>query len=160
MAALLCDVNAQCLNTPGTYRCVCRDGYSGDGLSCSRTSGSNNNLTVESYMVIYASNSYTYYQFFITHSHFHSRLKTFFFSKSFPLQPFVLFFGTDNMISQTFTVTSSVGCFYFLVFLFHNFQLSFPCGRERTLKQHLVSYRILSYNNIINHWRIQDFQRG
>ena len=56
-----------------------------------------------------------YYQFFVTHSLFHSRLKTFF-CKSFPLQP------------------------------------SSPCGRlsrlmsafERTLKQHLVSYRLLS----------------
>ena len=55
------------------------------------------------------------------------------------------------MIPQTFTVTSSIGCFYFLVFLFYNFQLSSPCGRlsrlmlafERTLKQHLISYRIV-----------------
>ena len=54
------------------------------------------------------------------------------------------------MIPQTFTVTSSIGCFYFLVLLFYNFQLSVPCGRlsrlmsafERTLKHHLVSYRI------------------
>jgi len=81
-------------------------------------------LTVESYMVIYARNSYTYYyfyhQFFITHSLFHSILKTFFFCKSFPLQPF-LFFRTDYMISQTFTVTSNISVFYFLVFLFYNF---------------------------------------
>jgi len=57
-------------------------------------------------MVIYASNSYTYYYylFFITHSLFHSRLKTFFFCKSFPLQPFFFFFRTDYMIPQTFTV--------------------------------------------------------
>ena len=66
--------------------------------------------------------------FFITHSLFHSRLKTFF-CKSFPLQPFFFFFMTDYMIPQTSTVTSSIGCFYFLVFLFYNFQLSFPCGR-------------------------------
>ena len=110
-------------------------------------------LTVESYMVIYAANSYTcYYQFFIT-TLFHSRFKTFFFCKSFPLQPFFFFFRTDYMIPQTFTVTSSIGCFYFLVFVFYNFQLSFPCGRlsrlmwafARTLKQHLVSYRIVSF---------------
>jgi len=31
------------------------------------------------------------------------------------------FFRTDYMIPQTFTVTSSIGCFYFLVFLFYNF---------------------------------------
>ena len=73
-------------------------------------------------MVIYASSSYTYYYyFFITHSLFHSRLKTFFFCKSFPLQPFFFFFRTDYIIPQTFTVTSSIGCFYFLVFLFCNF---------------------------------------
>ena len=58
---------------------------------------------------------------FITHSLFHSRLKTFFFCKSFPLQPLLFFFKTDYMISQTSTVTSSIGCFYFLVFLFYNF---------------------------------------
>ena len=42
--------------------------------------------------------------------------RTFFFCKSFPLQPFFFFFRTDYMIIQTFTVTSSLGCFYFLVF--------------------------------------------
>ena len=31
------------------------------------------------------------------------------------------FFRTDYMIPQTFTVTSSIGSFYFLVFLFYNF---------------------------------------
>ena len=41
--------------------------------------------------------------------------------KSFPLQPFFFFFSTDYIIPQTFTVTSSIGCFYFLVFLFYNF---------------------------------------
>jgi len=50
------------------------------------------------------------------HSLFHSRLKTFFFCKSFPLQPFFFFFSTDYIIPPTFTVTSSIGCFYFLVF--------------------------------------------
>jgi len=51
---------------------------------------------VESYMVIYAPNSYTYYLllFFITHSLFHLRLKTFF-CKSFPLQPFFFFFQNE-----------------------------------------------------------------
>jgi len=44
-----------------------------------------------------------------------------FFRKSFPLQPF-FFFSTDYMIPQTSTVTSGIGCFYFLVFfLFYNF---------------------------------------
>ena len=66
-----------------------------------------------------------YYQLFITHSLFHSRLKTFFFCKSFPPQPFFFFFSTDYMIPQTFKVTSSIGCFYFLVFLFYNFSCRF-----------------------------------
>ena len=96
-----------------------------------------------SYTVIYAANSHTYYyRYSITHSHFHSRLKTFLFCKSFPLQPFFFFFSTDYMIPQTFTVTSEHIRFYFLVFLFYTFELSAPCGRlswlmsafERTLK--------------------------
>jgi len=31
-----CDVNADCINTAGSYQCVCRDRYSGNGLACSR----------------------------------------------------------------------------------------------------------------------------
>ena len=50
----------------------------------------------------------------------HGRI-TFFFCKSFPLQPLFFFFRTDYTISQTSTVTTSTGCFYFLVFLFYNF---------------------------------------
>ena len=42
---------------------------------------------------------------------FHSRLKTFLFCKSFPLQPFFFFCRTDYMIPQTFTVTSSTAVF-------------------------------------------------
>ena len=30
-----CDVNAQCINTVGSYNCTCKNGYSGDGRSCS-----------------------------------------------------------------------------------------------------------------------------
>jgi len=29
-----CDVNAVCSNTPGSYNCSCKAGYSGDGKSC------------------------------------------------------------------------------------------------------------------------------
>ena len=29
-----CDVNATCTNTPGSFLCVCNDGYSGDGVTC------------------------------------------------------------------------------------------------------------------------------
>ena len=70
-------------------------------------------------MVIYATNSYIYYYyFFITHSLFHSRLKTCFFCKSFPLLPFYFFFRTDYMILQTFTVISSISVRLFLLFTF------------------------------------------
>jgi len=52
-------------------------------------------------------------------------VKTFYFCKSFPPQPFFFFFRTDYMIPQTFTVTSTIGCFYFLVFVFYNFSCRF-----------------------------------
>ena len=29
-----CDVNAQCINTNGSYNCSCSSGYSGDGMTC------------------------------------------------------------------------------------------------------------------------------
>mgnify|MGYP001798054673 CR=1 FL=1 len=30
-----CDKNANCTNTDGSYTCMCRSGYSGDGYNCS-----------------------------------------------------------------------------------------------------------------------------
>ena len=30
-----CDVNANCTNTFGSYKCTCKVGYIGDGRSCS-----------------------------------------------------------------------------------------------------------------------------
>ena len=30
-----CDVNANCSNTLGSYKCTCKVGYTGDGHSCS-----------------------------------------------------------------------------------------------------------------------------
>ena len=33
--SILCDENAECNDTDGSYECVCRTGYSGDGFNCS-----------------------------------------------------------------------------------------------------------------------------
>ena len=30
----ICNVNAQCFNTPGSYRCICAEGYYGNGHTC------------------------------------------------------------------------------------------------------------------------------
>ena len=30
----LCHTNSTCLNTPGSYMCSCKDGYSGNGSFC------------------------------------------------------------------------------------------------------------------------------
>ena len=33
----VCDVNANCTNTYGSYNCTCKEGYTGNGRSCSGT---------------------------------------------------------------------------------------------------------------------------
>lgn len=31
----ICDTNADCINDDGTFVCICNDGYTGNGFSCS-----------------------------------------------------------------------------------------------------------------------------
>ena len=38
-SAGVCNVNANCQNTPGSYLCSCKPGYSGDGKTCKGTHG-------------------------------------------------------------------------------------------------------------------------
>lgn len=33
-----CDVHADCINTLGSYHCVCQHGYAGNGYKCERKS--------------------------------------------------------------------------------------------------------------------------
>ncbi len=35
----ICDVNADCQNTGGSYLCSCKDGFTGDGKTCSVAAG-------------------------------------------------------------------------------------------------------------------------
>ena len=30
----LCDMNAECINFPGSFRCSCKTGWRGDGIDC------------------------------------------------------------------------------------------------------------------------------
>ena len=41
-----CNVNAECVNTPGSFQCVCREGYEGSGIICSGTSSYFHTLTL------------------------------------------------------------------------------------------------------------------
>ena len=66
--------------------------FGGTGLCSYRVRGVDGSCaehsTIESYTV-FICNSHTYHYLVTTHSLFHSRLKTFIFRKSFPLQPFI-----------------------------------------------------------------------
>ena len=45
-----CDVNAECNNTLGSYKCTCKDGYEGNGTNCtgqSQTKVPNNVFTIK-----------------------------------------------------------------------------------------------------------------
>ena len=79
----------------------------------------------------------------------HSRLKTFFFCKSFPLQPFFFFFRTDYTIPHTFTVTSEHIRSYFLVFFcFTLFSCCFRAVECRLRANVKIASRIVSYRTV------------
>ena len=85
--------------------------FGGTGLCSYRVKGVGGSraehLTVESYTIIISLQSYLYYWYHITHSLFHSRLKSFLFCKSSLPQP-SLFLLQDSLYGfpRVFTVTS------------------------------------------------------
>ncbi|XP_078597688.1 signal peptide, CUB and EGF-like domain-containing protein 3 [Branchiostoma floridae x Branchiostoma japonicum] len=38
-----CDADATCYNTPGSFSCICNDGFGGDGLTCNDVDECSNN---------------------------------------------------------------------------------------------------------------------
>ena len=79
-------------------------------------------LIRESYTVIICQQSYLLIWYSITHSLFHSRLKTFLFCKSFALQPFLFLIQVSlHGFPRLFTITSEHIRLYFIVFLFYTF---------------------------------------
>ena len=43
----LCDTNAKCINTNGSYECICNSGYEGSGLTCrSKLYGNYKKITI------------------------------------------------------------------------------------------------------------------
>jgi len=84
----------------------------GVGGSCAE------HLSVESYTIIISLQSYFYYSYAITHSLFHSRLKSFLFCESSLPQPFLSLLQ-DSLYGfpRLFTATSEhIRLIYFLVF--------------------------------------------
>ena len=39
-----CSVNANCINMPGSFKCECKNGYTGDGYAC------NGNVMITNYI--------------------------------------------------------------------------------------------------------------
>ena len=56
--AQLCDSNADCINTVGSYSCQCRNGYTGDGNTCTGRCTSFHMLKPASTMQYYLINSF------------------------------------------------------------------------------------------------------
>ena len=50
-----CDVNAECNNTLGSYKCTCKDGYEGNGTNCTGQSEAkvpNNVFTIQKNLTV------------------------------------------------------------------------------------------------------------
>lgn len=53
-----CDLDATCINVPGSFRCVCDDGYTGDGLFCRGESSPSTNIGWILYLSLIGSTEY------------------------------------------------------------------------------------------------------
>ena len=47
-----CDVNADCMNTVGSYSCNCRAGYTGNGQACNGKKSTNQRVSKEQFILI------------------------------------------------------------------------------------------------------------
>ena len=52
-----CDVNADCVNTVGSYSCNCRAGYTGDGQTCNGKKSTNQPTNQQTFDVVNEVNS-------------------------------------------------------------------------------------------------------
>jgi len=114
------DILIICLNSQSMSAYICR--FCPNLSSVPVRSGQRWNLnSVPNYRILYgryAANIYSYYyQYTITHALFHSRLKTFHFCKSFPMQPSLSLSGlTPRILRTVYRYFWAYPFFYFFCF--------------------------------------------